>query len=148
MLSVEDLMKAKVGSSAITVTPEETVFNALRLMANHNVGAVMVIENAQMVGIFTERDYARKVILMGRCSPETKVREIMTREMITVNPETSLEECMALMTKWHIRHLPILAGGRLTGIVSMRDVVQALITKKDDTIQDLEKYILGQGYTR
>jgi CBS domain-containing protein len=148
MLTVNDLMKAKAESSAITIDADDSVFNALRLMANHNVGAVMVVENNQMVGILTERDYARKVILMGRCSPDTKVREIMTREMITVNPESTLEECMELMAKWHIRHLPILSAGRLTGIISMRDVVQALISKKEETIQDLEKYILGQGYSR
>jgi CBS domain-containing protein len=148
MITVQQLMQAKAEANALTVSPDESVYHALMLMANHNVGAVMVVENGQMVGIFTERDYARKIILMGRCSLDTKIREIMTREMVTIQPETSLEECMALMTKWHIRHLPILAEGRLIGIVSMRDVVQAIITKKEETIQDLEKYILGQGYTR
>jgi CBS domain-containing protein len=148
MITVQQLMLAKAEANALTVSPDETVYHALMLMANHNVGAVMVVDNGQMVGIFTERDYARKIILMGRCSLDTKIREIMTREMITIHPETTLEECMALMTKWHIRHLPILAEGHLIGIVSMRDVVQAIITKKEETIQDLEKYILGQGYTR
>jgi CBS domain-containing protein len=148
MITVQQLMQAKAEANALTVSPDETVYHALMLMANHNVGAVMVIDNGQMVGIFTERDYARKIILMGRCSLDTKIREIMTREMITIHPETTLEECMALMTKWHIRHLPILAEGHLIGIVSMRDVVQAIIIKKEETIQDLEKYILGQGYTR
>ena len=148
MITVQQLMLAKAEANALTVSPDETVYHALMLMANHNVGAVMVVDNGQMVGIFTERDYARKIILMGRCSLDTKIREIMTREMITIHPETSLEECMALMTKWHIRHLPILSEGHLIGIVSMRDVVQAIITKKEETIQDLEKYILGQGYTR
>lgn len=148
MFTVEQLMQARIDAGALTVSPDETVYHALMLMANHNTGAVMVVENDQMVGIFTERDYARKVILLGRCSLDTKIREIMTRELLTVNPETSLEECMALMTKWHIRHLPIMSEGRLIGIVSMRDVVQAIIGKKEDTIQDLEKYILGQGYAR
>jgi CBS domain-containing protein len=117
-------------------------------MADYNVGAVMVVDGEQMVGIFTERDYARKIILMGRCSLDTKISEIMTQELLTVHPETRLEECMALMTKFHIRHLPVMTEGRLVGIVSMRDVVQMIISKKDDTIQDLEKYIMGQGYTR
>lgn len=148
MLSVQQLMQARAESGTITVSPEETVYHALMLMANHNTGAVMVVENGQMVGIFTERDYARKVILMGRCSLDTKIREIMTRELITVHPETTLEECMEVMTRWHIRHLPILSEGRLVGIVSMRDVVQAILSKKEETIQDLEKYIMGQGYTR
>jgi CBS domain-containing protein len=148
MITVQQLMLAKAEANALTVSPDETVYHALMLMANHNVGAVMVVDNGQMVGIFTERDYARKIILMGRCSLDTKIHEIMTREMITIHPETTLEECMGLMTKWHIRHLPILSEGRLIGIVSMRDVVQAIITKKEETIQDLEKYILGQGYTR
>ena len=148
MLSVQQLMQARAEAGTITVSPEETVYHALMLMANHNTGAVMVVDNGQMVGIFTERDYARKVILMGRCSLDTKIREIMTRELITVHPEATLEECMEVMTRWHIRHLPILSEGRLVGIVSMRDVVQAIITKKEETIQDLEKYIMGQGYTR
>ncbi len=148
MLSVQQLMQARAEAGTITVSPEETVYHALMLMANHNTGAVMVVDNGQMVGIFTERDYARKVILMGRCSLDTKIREIMTRELITVHPEATLEECMEVMTRWHIRHLPILSEGRLVGIVSMRDVVQAIITKKEETIQDLEKYIMGQGYSR
>ncbi|MBP1694586.1 MAG: domain containing rane protein [Chloroflexi bacterium] len=148
MKTVQQLMSARAEAGTVTVSPDETVYHALMLMANHNTGAVMVVENGRMVGIFTERDYARKVILMGRCSPDTKIREIMTRELLTINPETTLEECMALMTKWHIRHLPVLSEGQLVGIVSMRDVVQAIISKRDETIQDLEKYIMGQGYAR
>lgn len=149
MFTVKQLMQVKAESGTLTVRPDETVYHALMLMANHNVGAVMVAEeNGQMVGIFTERDYARKVILMGRCSLDTKIKEIMTRQLLTVDPETSLEECMEIMTKWHIRHLPIMDEGRLVGMVSMRDVVETIISKKEDTIQDLEKYILGQGYTR
>lgn len=148
MITVQQLMQAKVERGALSVNPDETVYQALKLMADHNVGAVMVVENEQMVGIFTERDYARKIILMGRCSLDTKISEIMTRELLTVHPDSSLEECMDLMAKWHIRHLPVLSEGRLIGIVSMRDVVQTIITNKEETIQDLQKYILGQGYTR
>ena len=149
MITVHQLMKAKAEAAAVTVNPDETVYHALMMMANHNIGAVMVVDHeGQMVGIFTERDYARKVVLMGRCSPDTKIQEIMTRELLTINPETTLEECMALMTKWHIRHLPVMTEGHLSGIVSMRDVVQAILTKQEEMILDLEKYIMGQGYTR
>ncbi len=148
MITVHQLMQEKKEQGTITVSPDETVYVALKRMADYNVGAVMVVDGEQMVGIFTERDYARKIILMGRCSLDTKISEIMTQELLTVHPETRLEECMALMTKFHIRHLPVMTEGRLVGIVSMRDVVQMIISKKDDTIQDLEKYIMGQGYTR
>ena len=148
MITVNQLMQEKKEQGTITVSPDETVYVALKRMADYNVGAVMVVDGEQMVGIFTERDYARKIILMGRCSLDTKISEIMTQELLTVHPETRLEECMSLMTKFHIRHLPVMTEGRLVGIVSMRDVVQMIISKKDDTIQDLEKYIMGQGYTR
>ena len=148
MITVHQLMQEKKEQGTITVSPDETVYVALKRMADYNVGAVMVVDGEQMVGIFTERDYARKIILMGRCSLDTKISEIMTQELLTVHPETRLEECMSLMTKFHIRHLPVMTEGSLVGIVSMRDVVQMIISKKDDTIQDLEKYIMGQGYTR
>lgn len=148
MITVHQLMQEKKEQGSITVSPDETVYVALKRMADYNVGAVMVVDGEQMVGIFTERDYARKIILMGRCSLDTKISEIMTQELLTVHPETRLEECMSLMTQFHIRHLPVMTEGRLVGIVSMRDVVQMIISKKDDTIQNLEKYIMGQGYTR
>lgn len=146
MVTVKQLLQAKRDSETYSISPDASVFEALQLMAEKNVGAVMVVEKGQMVGIFTERDYARKIVLKGKCSLETPLREIMTSEMITVHPEQNLEDCMSLMTQYHIRHLPIMDNGRLVGMVSMRDLVEALLSKKDSTIENLENYILGQGY--
>ncbi len=147
MLTVKQLLQLKRDESTYSVSPQASVYDALKLMAEKNVGAVMVVdENNQMIGIFTERDYARKIVLKGKTSLETPIYEIMTSEMITVNPEQTLEECMNLMTKWHIRHLPIMENGRLSGMVSMRDVVEVLLSTKEGTIASLENYILGEGY--
>lgn len=146
MFTVKQLMQEKGDIGTYSISPQATVFEALKLMAERNVGAIAVVERGQMVGIFTERDYARKIILKGKCSLDTSLKDIMTTETITVQPETTLEECMALMSEWHIRHLPIMAEGRLVGMVSMRDVVQAILSKKDNTIENLENYILGEGY--
>lgn len=149
MYTVNQLMKSKAEGRTVTINQDDTVYHALMLMANHNIGAVIVVDDeGQMVGIFTERDYARKVVLMGRTSLETRLSEIMTRDVLAINPETSLEECMSLMSRWHIRHLPVVQEGKMIDIVSMRDVVEAIISNREDTIQDLEKYILGHGYTR
>lgn len=147
MLTVKQLLQLKRDESTYSVSPQASVYDALKLMAKKNVGAVMVVdENNQMIGIFTERDYARKIVLKGKTSLETPIYEIMTSEMVTVNPEQTLEECMNLMTKWHIRHLPIMENGRLSGMVSMRDVVEVLLSTKEGTIASLENYILGEGY--
>jgi CBS domain-containing protein len=148
MISIRELLRAKENSETYSIGPDASVYEALKLMADKNVGAVMVVEDGQMVGIFTERDYARKIILKGKTSLETPLREIMTRETVTIHPEQSLEECMALMTKWHIRHLPVMESGRLVGMVSMRDVVEAIISNKEITIESLEKYILSGGYAK
>jgi CBS domain-containing protein len=148
MITVKQLMQMRGENPTIHVSPSETVFQALQVMADANVGAIMVIDQGQMVGIFTERDYARKIILKGRCSLETPLREIMTTDMITIHPETTLEEVMELMTTKRIRHLPVMEGGRLVGMVSMRDVVQAVISAKERTIEKLESYILGEGYAQ
>lgn len=149
MYTVNQLMKSKAEGRTVTINQDDTVYHALMLMANHNIGAVIVVDDeGQMVGIFTERDYARKVVLMGRTSLETRLSEIMTRDVLAINPETSLEECMSLMSRWHIRHLPVVQEGKMIDIVSMRDVVEAIISNREDTIQDLEKFILGHGYTR
>lgn len=149
MYTVNQLMKSKAEGRTVTINQDDTVYHALMLMANHNIGAVIVGDDeGQMVGIFTERDYARKVVLMGRTSLETRLSEIMTRDVLAINPETSLEECMSLMSRWHIRHLPVVQEGKMIDIVSMRDVVEAIISNREDTIQDLEKFILGHGYTR
>ena len=146
MITVKDLLKSGVGSTVV-VTPTDTVYRALQLMAENNVGAVVVSDGGHMVGIFTERDYCRKIILMGRSSLNTPIGEIMTKKMITVKPEQTLEECLELMTKYHIRHLPVEEGEKLVGVVSMRDVMQMIISVKQDRIERLENYILGTDYS-
>jgi CBS domain-containing protein len=145
MITVNDLLKKGV-SSTVVVSPTDAVYRALQLMAENNVGSVMVSDGGHMVGIFTERDYCRKIILMGRSSLNTPIQEIMTQKMITVRPEQTLEECLELMTKYHIRHLPVQDGEKLVGIVSMRDVMELIISIKQDRIERLENYILGTDY--
>lgn len=146
MITVRDLLKKRGASPDVRVSPTDTVYRALQLMAENNVGAVMVCEGDQMVGIFTERDYCRKIILMGRSSVNTPIQDIMTKKMVTVCLDSTLEECMELMTKYHIRHLPIQEGDKLIGLVSMRDVMEAIIAFKQERINRLESYILGNDY--
>ncbi len=146
MITVKDVLK-KGMTTTVVVSPKDTVYRALQLMAENNVGAVMVSEGGHMVGIFTERDYCRKVILMGRSSLNTPIEEIMTKKMITVNSDQPLEECLELMTKYHIRHLPVQDGDKLIGLVSMRDVMEMMISIKQDRIERLENYILGTDYS-
>jgi len=148
MYSVRQLMFDKGDLGAFAIHPSATVKEALTLMAEKNIGAVMVVDQDQMLGIFTERDFARKALITGKCSLDTKVADVMTQHMVTVQPEASLEDCMKLMRDNHIRHLPVMEKGRLTGMVSMRDVVEAIINKKDSTIEDLEKYITGTEYRK
>jgi CBS domain-containing protein len=145
MITVKDVLK-RGSSSAISVSPMDTVYRALQVMAENNVGAVMICDEGQMVGIFTERDYCRKIILMGRSSVGTPIQDIMTKNMITVRPEQTLEDCIELMTKHHIRHLPVQESDQLVGLVSMRDVMEAMIAFKQDRIDRLESYILGNDY--
>jgi CBS domain-containing protein len=146
-LTIGELLEAREDSfpSPLAVSPDTTVFEALRLMAERNVGAVIVMdEDEEMTGIFTERDYARKIILMGRSSPDTRIKEIMSHDMVTVDPESTLEEGLALMTQHYIRHLPVMETGCVVGLVSMRDIMTAMIDQKDFAIETLEKYILGR----
>lgn len=140
--SVRQLILAK-GNQVHTISPEATVFEALERMAMFDIGALVVVEGERVVGIFSERDYARKVVLMGRVSRETKVREIMTDEVITVTPDTTVGECMALMTGKRIRHLPVLEEGKLAGLVSIGDVVKAIMSEQEFMIAELESYITG-----
>jgi CBS domain-containing protein len=146
MITVKDLLRQRGSSSDVRVAPIDTVYRALQMMAENNVGAVMICENDQMLGIFTERDYCRKIILMGRSSVNTPIQDIMTKKMVTVCLDSTLEECMELMTKYHIRHLPIEEADKLVGLVSMRDVMEAIIAFKQDRINRLESYILGNDY--
>jgi CBS domain-containing protein len=142
---VQDVLRTK-GNAVWSVHPYATVLDALELMAWKNVGALLVIEDDHVVGIFSERDYARKVILEGRSSLNTFIREIMTRQVLFVRPEQTIEECMALMTQARIRHLPVMQDSKLVGLVSIGDVVKELIADKDLKIQQLENYINGRGY--
>lgn len=146
MVTVKDLLKGQSSSTAISVSPTDTVYRALQLMAENNVGAVMICEEGKIVGIFTERDYCRKIILMGRSSVNTPIQDIMTKKMITVHQDQTLEECIELMTNYHIRHLPVEESNQVVGIVSMRDVMEAIISHKQDHIDRLENYILGSDY--
>lgn len=129
------------GNIIYSVSPETTVYHALELMYEKNISAVLVMENDTPAGIFTERDYARKVVLKGKTSKETRIDEIMTRDLITVSPENSIEEAMKIMSTRHIRHLPVMENGRLVGIVSIGDVVKYIIDEQQFIIGNLQQYI-------
>jgi len=128
-------------SEVYSVGPRETVYDALRLMADRNIGAVLVRSDEKIDGIFSERDYARKVILLGKSSRDTLVSEIMTTRVVSVEPEWTAEQCMALMTEKRIRHLPVMADGRLIGVISIGDVVRAVVDEQQFTIDSLRRYI-------
>jgi CBS domain-containing protein len=142
MGAVNSILRGK-GNIIFTIPPETIVYNALEIMVEKNVSALLVMENDKLAGIFTERDYARKVILKGKASKETKIGEIMTRELITVSPETSLDSCMRLMTGKLIRHLPVVENGQLAGIISIGDVVKYIIEEQKFIIENMEHYITG-----
>jgi len=143
MKTLRQLLADK-GGPLVMVSPDDAVFHALQVMADHNVGAVLVLDGKQLVGIFTERDYARKVILYGKASRDTRVREIMSDKVLYVTPERSIDECMAIMTEKHFRHLPVLDDdGRVLGVVSIGDVVKETICQQQFIIEQMEKYITG-----
>ena len=143
MLTVKQLLHVK-GRDVWTVGGDATVFEALQLMADKDIGAVLVTDESRVVGIFSERDYARKVILHGKSSKETQVREIMTTDVITVHPDQTIAHCMALMTNKRIRHLPIVEDDQLIGLVSIGDVVKAIIGEQEFMIGQLQQYIAGK----
>jgi CBS domain-containing protein len=132
------------GRQVWSVAPEATVYDAIALMAAKAVGAVVVVSEGRLIGIVSERDYARKVVLQGRSSKDTEVREIMTDHLITATPENTVEECMSLMTHHRVRHLPVLEKGELVGIVSIGDLVNAIIADQAETIEHLHTYIAGK----
>ncbi len=146
MYTVRQLMQEKAESGMVSVPSDTSVYDTLAVMADKNVGAVVVVDRDQMVGIFSERDFARMVVQSSKCTLDSPLTEIMTREMITVNPEQSLEECMQLMNDHHIRHLPVLDRGRLVGMVSIGDLVHSIVSGKEEIIESLERYISGQDY--
>lgn len=146
MKSVQQWLQSQPQRRVISVNPASTVFDALSVMAAHDIGAVPVLENDKLVGIFSERDYARQVVLQGRSSREVTVREIMTERVYYVAPERTLEEVMALMTDKKIRHLPVLGANQaMIGIISIGDVVKEAISERDFIIHQLEAYIAGNG---
>jgi CBS domain-containing protein len=140
MISVRQLLDRK-GRQVFSIAPGAAVLEAIRLMAERHVGALLVMEGEALRGIVSERDYARKVILMGRSSADTPVRDIMTATVITVQPETPVEECMQVMTEQRVRHLPVIESGRVVGMVSIGDLVKAVIAEQQQHIEQLESYI-------
>jgi CBS domain-containing protein len=142
MQTVADILNAK-GNSVWTISPDTTVFDALKTMADKNVGALVVLAGEEVVGLVSERDYARKVILHGKSSREISVSEIMSTNIHSVRPDQNIEECMEEMTDKRVRHLPVLDKNRLAGIISIGDVVKAIIDNQDATIKHLENYITG-----
>ena len=144
MKTVRDLLNKK-GQTVWSVTPTTTVYDTLRLMADKDIGAVLVLEGTRPVGIFSERDYARQVILKGKASKDTLVCDVMTTKVFFVGPEQDIEECMALMTDRRFRHLPVLIEGELGGLISIGDVVKAVISEKQFLIEQLENYITSGG---
>lgn len=140
--TVQQILQDK-GGSTYSVGPTTTVLDALKLMAERNVSAVLVTEGERLVGIFTERDYARKVVLKGLASKDTKVGDLMTQNILTVSPSHTIDDCMAIMTKNHIRHLPVVDHGRLSGIISIGDAVKSVIQQQQATIDQLSSYIAG-----
>ena len=143
MKNVAELLKTKP-SRLVSVKPEDSVLDAIKVMATENIGAAIVMSGDRLVGIFSERDYARKVVLKGRSSEATRVEEIMTANVICVSPRAKSRECMTLMSEKNIRHLPVVDEGRVVGMVSIRDIVTDIIADQDFTIGQLENYISGQ----
>jgi CBS domain-containing protein len=144
MYTVRQLLQVK-GNHVWSISPSATVYEALELMARNNIGALLVLEGDKLVGIFTERDYARKVVLQGRSSRTTRIAELMTRDVLYIGPDDTIENCMALMTDKRTRHLPVIEDGKLIGIISIGDVVKEIISDREFTIHELERYITG-GY--
>ena len=142
-MTVRQILKNK-GSQVWSTEPQVTVYAALQLMAEKDIGALLVLADGKLVGIFSERDYARKVILHGKSSAETRVSEIMTSGVVTVGPDQTIGECMALMTEKRFRHLPVVEGDQVLGVISIGDVVKAIISNQQFVITQLESYITGK----
>jgi CBS domain-containing protein len=142
MTTAHDIIRYK-GKTVHAVRPDDTVLAALGVMAEHDIGAVLVVEGDELLGILSERDYARKVVLLGRASRDSPVRLIMTANVVCVPPNRTVEECMGLMTERRCRHLPVVENGRVIGLVSIGDLVKAMIDEKEFTINQLKNYIAG-----
>jgi CBS domain-containing protein len=144
MTSVAQILKEKPDRTVYTIGPDASVFDAVKLMAEKNIASLLVLEGEKIVGIITERDYARKIVLMARSSKETRVREVMESQVLYVGPGQASEECMALMTENRVRHLPVMERGKLIGLVSIGDLVKDVISDQKFIIQQLEHYITGE----
>jgi CBS domain-containing protein len=142
MSNVKEVLDKK-GYEFYCLHPENTVYEALQIMAEKNTGSVMIVENNKLVGMFTERDYARKIVLHGLASKNSLIGDFMTRELFSVHSETSINDCMAIMTSKHIRHLPVVDADRIVGLISIGDVVNSVIHQQNIIINDLESYIYG-----
>jgi CBS domain-containing protein len=140
MKSVQQVLEGK-RHKLVWIGPDATVLDALKVMADLEIGALVVLESERLVGIFSERDYARKVVLQGKTSRDTPVREVMTDRVLCVRPEQTMDECMALMTDKRVRHLPVLQSKRVIGVISIGDVVKEVISEQQTTIEQLEQYI-------
>lgn len=147
MLTVRNILKVK-GDEVWSVSPDATVLEALHVLADRDIGAVLVMEKERVVGILSERDVVRETAKVGQCRLDEPVRNLMSTHVLYVGLDNTIEDCMALMTEKRIRHLPVIENGKLVGIVSNRDVVSATIMDRDLTIENLEKYITGGGYSR
>lgn len=146
MTIVKKLLEAKDTAANFSVESTDTVLQALKVMAEAHIGAILVTENGRIVGIYTERDYLNKGELEGRAAKETIIRDVMIPKMITVTNDTTVDQCMALMIQYRIRHLPVVEHDQLIGLISMRDVVLAAIENKESEIRGLENYIMGSGF--
>lgn len=145
MTTVNQILKNRT-SEVWTISPEATVYDAIALMAEKNIGALPVVENEQLVGIFSERDFARRVELKGRSTTETRIRDVMTENVICITASQKIEECMQIMADKHIRHLPVQENNKLVGMVTIRDVIKIILKQKEATIRELEGYIRNGGY--
>jgi CBS domain-containing protein len=143
MGKVQDILTLK-GNAVFSVSPDVTVYHAIELMCEKNIGGLIIMDDDKMVGIFTERDYARKLILKGKSSKDTLIKDLMTTNVITVTPDSTIEECMWLMTNKKFRHLPVEENGELVGVISISDVVRNVINEQKSIIEHLEQYISGQ----
>ena len=144
MQTAAQILKSKPDQTVHTIQPAASVYEAVKLMAEKNVGALLVVEHGKVVGIVSERDYARKVVLLARSSKDTPLRDIMSSPVMYVHPEQTVDQCMALMTENRLRHLPVMDDGRLIGLVSIGDLVKATISEQQFIIEQLEHYISGQ----
>jgi CBS domain-containing protein len=144
MKKVPQILRSKPDPTVHAIVPTASMFDALKLMAEKNIGALLIMEGETIVGMVSERDYARKIVLMGRSSKETPVRDVMTCPVMYVGPQQSTEECMALMTEKRLRHLPVLDDGKLIGLISIGDLVKDIISEQNFVIGQLQRYISGQ----